>query len=221
VLSRGNTGKCGTGLRAVDIEGYQHGTSIWSESGTPRVSHLNLRRSLASRGGGHISSGWIWAFQYWVDWKQPSVFREMEGGREITIVALSASAFNSQKEDVLSAGLDDFLRKPHRSNEVFDCKARHLGIRYISSMNGQLTMDEVPEISCPEDLLSLPKQMRLLLQETIIRPDVSRINFADPPHIRRTPEDRGHVAIFAIRYEYTSIPNLLENFNVSGAEARA
>ena len=56
--------------------------------------------------------------------------RQLDGGEEVKIVAVTASAFTSQRDEVLKAGFDDFLRKPYRSQEVFDCMARHLGVRY-------------------------------------------------------------------------------------------
>ena len=31
---------------------------------------------------------------------------------------------------MLAAGMDDFVRKPYRIAETFDCMARHLGVRY-------------------------------------------------------------------------------------------
>ena len=46
------------------------------------------------------------------------------------IVAVTASGFESQRSEVLAAGLDDYVRKPYRPDEIFDCMARHLGVQY-------------------------------------------------------------------------------------------
>jgi CheY-like chemotaxis protein len=56
--------------------------------------------------------------------------RSLEGGRDVKIAGLSASVFPAEREEMLAAGLDDFVRKPYLPNEVFDCIARHLGVRY-------------------------------------------------------------------------------------------
>jgi CheY-like chemotaxis protein len=45
------------------------------------------------------------------------------------IAAVTASAFASERERVLASGMNDFLRKPYRAEEVFDCLTRHLGVR--------------------------------------------------------------------------------------------
>ena len=47
------------------------------------------------------------------------------------IVAVTASAFASQRGDVIAAGCDDFLRKPYRSNEIFEWMARRIGVEYV------------------------------------------------------------------------------------------
>jgi CheY-like chemotaxis protein len=56
--------------------------------------------------------------------------RQLRGGRQAKIVALPASAFAQQQEEVLVAGLDEFLRKPYRREEIFDCVTRHLGVSF-------------------------------------------------------------------------------------------
>jgi CheY-like chemotaxis protein len=69
----------------------------------------------------------------WMDLRLPVMdgmeaarkIRALDGGRHVKIIALTASAFAQQREEVLAAGLDDFLRKPYRRGEVFDCMARH------------------------------------------------------------------------------------------------
>ncbi|MDY6903424.1 MAG: ATP-binding protein [Thermodesulfobacteriota bacterium] len=49
---------------------------------------------------------------------------------EVVIVALTAHAFEEEKEIVLAAGCDDFVRKPYQTRDIFDVMARHLGLEY-------------------------------------------------------------------------------------------
>ena len=68
----------------------------------------------------------------WMDIRLPvmsgieatSSIRELQAGRDVKIVAVTASAFASQREQVLSTGFDDFLRKPYRHAEIFNCMAQ-------------------------------------------------------------------------------------------------
>ena len=56
----------------------------------------------------------------WMDWRMPVMdgleatrrIRALDGGREVKIVALSASVFKEEREQVLAAGVDDFVPKP-------------------------------------------------------------------------------------------------------------
>jgi len=52
-------------------------------------------------------------------------------GRTAIIVALTASAFEEDRDAILAAGCDDFVRKPFRENEVFDILTRHLGVQFV------------------------------------------------------------------------------------------
>jgi signal transduction histidine kinase/CheY-like chemotaxis protein len=56
--------------------------------------------------------------------------RSLDGGRHVKIAGVSASVFPSEREEMLAAGLDDFVRKPYLPNDIFDCMARHLSVRY-------------------------------------------------------------------------------------------
>jgi len=49
------------------------------------------------------------------------------GGREVKIVAVTASAFTEQRDEMLAAGMDDFVRKPYRASELYECLGRQLG----------------------------------------------------------------------------------------------
>jgi len=47
------------------------------------------------------------------------------------VVALTASAFEEDRDAILAAGCDDFIRKPFREHQIFDALHRHLGLRFI------------------------------------------------------------------------------------------
>ena len=67
----------------------------------------------------------------WMDVRMPVMngmeatrrIRELDGGREVKIAAMTASAFKSERNAVMAAGMDDFIGKPYRWNEVFECMA--------------------------------------------------------------------------------------------------
>ncbi|MCP2728392.1 response regulator [Limnofasciculus baicalensis] len=47
------------------------------------------------------------------------------------IIALSASAFEERRGELLSAGCDDFVRKPFTEEVIFDKIGQYLGVRYV------------------------------------------------------------------------------------------
>jgi len=51
--------------------------------------------------------------------------------RSPVIIAVTASAFEEERKIVLSAGCDDFIRKPFRKAEIFEMLTRHLAVRFI------------------------------------------------------------------------------------------
>jgi two-component system, sensor histidine kinase and response regulator len=56
-------------------------------------------------------------------------------GQATAIVALTASAFNEERQAILAAGCDDFMNKPFREEVLLDKIARHLGVCYIYEEN--------------------------------------------------------------------------------------
>ncbi|MEJ2622250.1 MAG: PAS domain S-box protein [Candidatus Thiodiazotropha sp.] len=75
----------------------------------------------------------------WMDRRMPVMdgmeatrrIRELPGGREVKIVAVTASAFAEQRDEMLAAGMDDYVRKPFRPADIYDCLAKNLGVKYL------------------------------------------------------------------------------------------
>jgi hypothetical protein len=82
----------------------------------------------------------------------------MPGGRDVIIVALTASAFLEQERELADAGCDDCVRKPYRPDEIFDAIARLLGVSYryadepLVSPSDSGALDRAALERLPEDL---------------------------------------------------------------------
>ncbi len=72
-------------------------------------------------------------------------------GKDTVIIALTASAFEEQREAILRAGCDDFLPKPFQQEVLLEKIAHHLGVRYLYEEQRSPTLDQPP---APEDRLT-------------------------------------------------------------------
>jgi two-component system sensor histidine kinase/response regulator len=69
-------------------------------------------------------------------------------GQATVIIALTASAFEEDRHLVLSAGCDDFLRKPFREEVLWEKISHHLGVRYLyGEMVDPSSTDNIPLFS--------------------------------------------------------------------------
>ena len=56
-------------------------------------------------------------------------------GQATYIIALTASTFEEERAIVLSAGCDDFVRKPFQEEVMLEKMAEYLGVRYVYAEN--------------------------------------------------------------------------------------
>ncbi len=75
----------------------------------------------------------------WMDKRMPVMdgvtatqhIRALPGGKEVKIVAVTASAFSDERQELLDSGMDDYISKPYRAAEIYECLERHLGVTYL------------------------------------------------------------------------------------------
>jgi CheY-like chemotaxis protein len=88
------------------------------------------------------------AISIWEEWQPHLIFMDMRmpvlngldatrrikaapQGKKTTIIMITASAFEEDRNTALSQGCDDFIHKPARENEIFGSLQKHLGVQFI------------------------------------------------------------------------------------------
>ena len=103
------------------------------------LTHLRVEVQEAANGVEAIARWQAWhPHLIWMDMQMPQM-DGIEATQAIktqktdaslpVIVALTASAFEEQRQKILLAGCDDFIRKPFKKEEIVQCIARHLQIQ--------------------------------------------------------------------------------------------
>jgi signal transduction histidine kinase/CheY-like chemotaxis protein len=82
-----------------------------------------------------------------------------DGDPKTVVIAVTASVFEEERELVLAAGCDDFVRKPFSEAEIFDKMAEHLGIAYTYEAR-ELDAAEGESDEGAVDMTALPDQWR-------------------------------------------------------------
>jgi CheY-like chemotaxis protein len=117
----------------------------------------------------------------WMDRRMPVMdgmeatekIRALPGGRDVKIVAVTASAFQEQRAELLAAGMDDFIGKPFRAGEIYECMARQLGIRF--TYEGIQEPGQVVQLT-PAMLSALPAELLDRLKIALESLDSERIS---------------------------------------------
>jgi PAS domain S-box-containing protein len=121
----------------------------------------------------------------WMDMRMP-VMDGYEASRRIkatlkgqatAIIALTASAFEEDRKLVISAGCDDFVRKPFRESEIFEMMEKHIGVRFVYEEDEKTCQESENRDTEPntEDWAAVPKELSDALQDATVRADMNRI----------------------------------------------
>ena len=106
----------------------------------------------------------------WMDMRMPvmdgyEATRQIKAqvqGQATAIIALTASVFDEEKSLVLSAGCDDFIRKPFQQAVIVDKLVQHLGVGFIYAQPETVSVNaDSREVDLPIDSLgSMPSGWR-------------------------------------------------------------
>jgi signal transduction histidine kinase/CheY-like chemotaxis protein len=115
----------------------------------------------------------------WMDMRMPvmdgyeatQAIKETTKGQATAIIALTASVLEEERAVVLSAGCDDFIRKPFRESDIFEAMHKHIGVQYIyddAAAVEELATQTADETALTTEMISaLPTEWVLALQQAI------------------------------------------------------
>jgi CheY-like chemotaxis protein len=85
-------------------------------------------------------------------------------GQATAVIALTASVLEEERAVVLSAGCDDFMRKPFQEAEIFELMNKHIGVRYVydeptAHTGSTVSKTDIQNALNPEALATLPNEL--------------------------------------------------------------
>ncbi len=216
---------------------YRHIAKVTSESGQPRalivddhVDNRVLLRALLGPVGFEIdeAANGLEALELWkrtspdvifMDMRMPEMdgyeaTRKIKGtaaGKNIPIIAVTASALEEDVDQVMEAGVDAYIRKPFREEEIFEALVRLLNIHFIfeKEVSVEISIDPETMVSTPEDLDKLPEELIRSMRESLEEGDMA--SFSEK--IKQAEDIAPEIALFlkklADQYDYGSLDEIL------------
>ncbi len=113
------------GFEVREAENGQEGVSLW-ETWEPHLIWMDMRMPVMN------------------GYEATKQIKATLKGQATVIIALTASAFDEERTVVLSAGCNDFVRKPFREEVILNKMAQYLGVRYIYAQEA-FQIDQIAE----------------------------------------------------------------------------
>ena len=152
----------------------------------------------------------------WMDIRMPVMdgyeatqqIKSLPGGDQTVIVALTASAFEEDRQKVIAHGGDDFVRKPFHEEEIFRILEKHLFIRFTyASSNETGNERKNTQASDMEKILSdiraLPAALRLEFENAAAEVDYD----AAIRIIERIQDEKGAAGTALASFLYKRVNN--------------
>ncbi|MER3495242.1 MAG: hybrid sensor histidine kinase/response regulator [Mastigocladus sp. ERB_26_2] len=145
------------GFEIQQAENGQQAIAIW-ESWCPHIIFMDMQMPIMD---GYEATREIKRREQF-KWGDREVGRWGDGENHLPshtkIIALTAYAFEEQRQAMISAGCDDFISKPFSEEAIFAQLTKHLGVRYIYFETGIVNQnkDLQSRSLTPEDLAQMP-----------------------------------------------------------------
>ncbi len=129
-------------------------------------------------------------------------------GKDTVILAVTASVFDEDRERIMAAGCDDFLRKPFRETDLFDMLEKNLGVGFIHE---KAPGEHVPEVISSREVLTpaalgeLPQGLLERLEEAASYAEMDRVTARIDEIRKHNPQLAGLLTKLANDFAYDKI----------------
>ncbi len=141
--------------------------------------------------------------------------KSMKKGSKTPIIAVTASVFEENLDEILSVGVDHIIRKPYEANQLLETIKSYLDVdyRYEDEEDTlKLTPDKFKaKIINPEDLKKLPDELADLLLEATIGLHVNQLDDLLNQVKEVDQQLAEDLRILADNFEYEMITEFLQN----------
>ena len=155
----------------------------------------------------------------WMDMRMPVMngyeatkqIKATTKGQATAIVALTASVLEEERAVILSAGCDDFLRKPFREADIFDTMHKHIGVRYVytdPTLGDSKATANVEQLTTAA-FAALPPELLAKLKQALLNVDLDLIDSLSSQISELNPALAQALADSIDNFEYDKILNLL------------
>lgn len=154
----------------------------------------------------------------WMDMRMPVMdgyeatkyIKATTKGNATAVIALTASVLEEEKAIVLSAGCDDFLRKPFKEQTIFDALHKHLGVQFVYEDLEAITNHSSIKNSPSINLAIMGEEWRSQLYVAAIEADGNYIMEL----LQKIPPTESHTAKFlenlARQFDFDEIVELVK-----------
>lgn len=142
----------------------------------------------------------------WMDIRMPVMdglqatrrIKASDAGAQTRIVAITAHALEEERNQILAAGCDGFIRKPYTQTEILDALSRHLGVRFIfeeetTPAAGEVSLDAAALASLPGELLRGLELALTRLDVDAVRQAIEAIQAHDSSLAAALAEEAGNL----------------------------
>jgi signal transduction histidine kinase/CheY-like chemotaxis protein len=159
----------------------------------------------------------------WMDLRMPVMdgieatkqIKSTTKGQATAVIAITASALEEERAVALSAGCNDFLRKPFREDDIFSLMNKHIGVRYVyeeptADTALAVSKSDIQDILNPEAFAAVPTQLLASLEHAASLAFMTEVERYIEEIRRYNATVADVLATFAFDFEYNKIVSLIQ-----------